>query len=249
MLSASSNLPGRLAGPAAMKTPMNQIAKTTHFARLPAGKVKSEPRTRRILAKIAVVFFSCPLEKLAQRRGVGHRRLAAEVLADVGGGPAVDEGALAQQRRLGRCPPAPPARTRWGRKAARTAAASSRQVVADQGHLLGRGEVEVEGAEQVGEGGGVLGRGLGEEGEDALGLALVLALAAQRARGAAGRGRRRCCRRGSGGRRSPCGGRSAPRGRPRWRRSRRARGRRSGRRIASARARARSNQRGSKVAS
>jgi len=48
-----------------------------------------------------------------------------------------------------------------------------REVLADEGDLLGRGEVEVDRPEQVGEGLGVRGGGIGEEAEDALGGALV----------------------------------------------------------------------------
>ena len=80
--------------------------------------------------------------------------------------------------------------------------------------------------------------GLAKRREDALGLALVARARRSAPRGAAGPARPSCCRRGSGGRRSPCGGRSAPRGRRRSRRSRRARGRRSGRSSSSASARA-----------
>ena len=77
-------------------------------------------------------------------------------------------------------PSGPPARTRWGRKAGADDGGQLVEVVADQGDLLGRGEVEVEGPQQVGEGVGVLGCRLGEEAEDALGLLLVGALAGQR---------------------------------------------------------------------
>ena len=58
-------------------------------------------------------------------------------------------------------------------------AASSLRVVADQGHLLGWREVEVDRPEEVGEGLGVFAGRLGEEAEDALGLLLVGALAGQ----------------------------------------------------------------------
>jgi hypothetical protein len=40
LFSASLNLPGRFAGPIAMKRPTTQTARTTHFARRPVGRVK-----------------------------------------------------------------------------------------------------------------------------------------------------------------------------------------------------------------
>ena len=55
-----------------------------------------------------------------------------------------------------------------------------REVVADQRHLADQGELEVERAQQVGEGVGLARRRLREEAQDALGLLLVGALAAQR---------------------------------------------------------------------
>ena len=54
------------------------------------------------------------------------------------------------------------------------------EVIANQGHLLDRGEVEVERLQKVGEGLGVLGGGAGEEAQDRFGLLLVAALAAER---------------------------------------------------------------------
>ena len=50
---------------------------------------------------------------------------------------------------------------------------------AHQGDLLGRGEAEVEGPEEVPEGLGVLGCGFGEEAEDGFGLLFVGAVACQ----------------------------------------------------------------------
>ncbi len=47
------------------------------------------------------------------------------------------------------------------------------QVVADQGYLLGRGQLEVEGSQQVGEGVGLARGCLGEEAQDAFGLLSV----------------------------------------------------------------------------
>ena len=177
-----------------------------------------------------------------------HGCLAGEALADVGGGlPSIAGRSLSSAGEP--VPSGPPARTRWGRCSARTDGGQLGQVVADQGHLLGRGEVEVERPQQVGEGLGVAGGGLGEEAEDALGLRARSCARRSARRGAAGRSGGGGCRRGSGGRRSPCGGRSATRGRRRWRRSRRARRRRSGRSSSRRASRARSNQRCSKVAS
>src|SRR5918999_1867746 len=43
--SASVNLPGRFAGPAAMKMATTQIANTTHLARGPAGRANIERRS------------------------------------------------------------------------------------------------------------------------------------------------------------------------------------------------------------
>src|ERR671916_728445 len=43
--SASVNLPGRFAGPAAMKMPTSQIANTIHLALEPAGRAKIERRS------------------------------------------------------------------------------------------------------------------------------------------------------------------------------------------------------------
>src|SRR5262245_29063793 len=122
---------------------MNQTAKTTHLARLPAGNVKKEPDT----GPASLQTFR--LEEFGQLLGSGDRRFAGEALADVGAG-----GAVAQERRLGA------ARGAGGEDEVGAELSADRrgqlgQVVADQGHLLTRSEVEVEGAEQVGEGLGV----------------------------------------------------------------------------------------------
>ena len=84
--------PAGLAGPEAMKITTNQIAKTIHFARRPAAKVKDEP----------LIAYRCLSEESGQVRGVGHGRAAAEVLADVGGRPAVDRRPRLQQLRRAR---------------------------------------------------------------------------------------------------------------------------------------------------
>src|SRR4029077_12776353 len=108
-------------------------------------KVKREPRTGRIFAKIAAVVFSWPLEKLAQLRGAGHRGPAAEAFAYVGGGAVVHGSAFREERGLAAAP-GPAGQDQVGTEGGAYGRRQLGQVVADQGDLLGRGEVEVEGA-------------------------------------------------------------------------------------------------------
>ena len=118
---------------------------------------------------------------------IGHRRLAGEVLADVGGGPALDRGTLAHQ--LGPLAALRPARQHHVRT---VGGSDHRGEVRErgggvgpvgrrhQGDLAHRGEVEVERLEVVAEGVGVLDRRPREQAEDADGSLLVGALAGER---------------------------------------------------------------------
>src|SRR3954466_10081097 len=91
---------------------MNQSANTTHFARRPVLNVKSEPDTGRHPCKrprpagpVVAASPRHPLEERLQEGGQvcgrSYRSLAGEVLAGVGGGAAVEEGPVAEERRFG----------------------------------------------------------------------------------------------------------------------------------------------------
>ena len=125
-----------------MKIATNQTAKTIHFARRPAGKVKNEPLTGP--------------ESLSEQGGQlcpgRYRRLAGEVARrrrrrarrrPSGGRRAGAGWSPPRGRRRGRGG----AGTRRGRRRARLA-----EVVADERHLADRRELEVERPQQVGEG-------------------------------------------------------------------------------------------------
>src|SRR6187399_396788 len=151
-----------------MKITANQIAKTIHFERRPAGKVKREPRTGS--ASIS--------EQSSQRVGVGDRSLADEAFADVGGWLTVDRRAIGEQLRL-LAPLRATGQDQVGPEGGPNRGRELRKVLADQGHLLGREEVEVDRPEQVAESLGVLACRAREEAEDALGGAFVGALTGQ----------------------------------------------------------------------
>ena len=104
-----------------------------------------------------------------------------------------------------------------------------RAVVADERDLAHARRVEVDRLQQVAERRRVLGRDRVQQAGARRRGVLVARLAGQPRPAAGGRTRPPRSRTGSACPRGPCGARSAPRGRRRWRRTRRARGRRSAR--------------------
>ena len=236
MLSASSNFSGSLPAVTPTKTTI-QTAKTIHFARRPDGNENTEP-----LHCVRMIIRAARTIPPQWSPAPGRRS--------------------SRRRRRWACP-----RPRAGRRAAAASSSPRRaagedqvgterfaddagelaQVVADEGDLPDRGEVEIERPQEVGEAVRMVERRARRRGAGRPPPGARTRARRSAPRAAAGRAPPSCCPRGSGGRRSPCGGRSAPRGPRRSRRSRRARGRRSGRSSSRRASGPRSNQRCSKV--
>src|SRR3954466_15452198 len=98
---ASSNLPAKAAPTKPVRS--RKTAKTTNFARRPAGMT----RMRAIYG--AYGRWGASVQQRLELVGLGHRPLTHEALADVGGGAAVDRlPALAQPHAVGLPPPPHP---------------------------------------------------------------------------------------------------------------------------------------------
>jgi len=119
-----------------------------------------------------------PLEKLRKSLWIRYRHLAREAFAHICSRATLDGSAILEEGRGGGALRAG-GEDEVGAMLAADDAGQGGEVVADQGDLLGGGEVEVDRAEKVGEGLGMLDGGVGEEAEDAFGLLLVGPFACQ----------------------------------------------------------------------
>src|SRR4051812_20576496 len=166
---ASSNSPAKAAPTKPVRS--RKTAKTTNFARRPAGMTRMRAICGAYGRRRASAQQRLELVRL------GHRPLAHEALADVGGGAAVDRlAALEQRHAVGLA-----ARQHDVGAEARAHHALERAAVgAHQCDLPDGGDVEVDRLQQVAEGGGVLGRERVQEPDRAERGLLVAVLAGQR---------------------------------------------------------------------